>query len=128
MSFWRSRNHRAKKRHRCEYCGKIIEAGELYSRETGVYEWDFNDYCLCLRCVSIIPYFKDKYSFELGNFVDDVFNSDLLECPKCHGNNSREYYFAPDMQNIKLECDICGNTYVVDLSKQAIKKHFEGRR
>ena len=43
MSFWNSTTHIARKLHRCEYCGKQIGVGEQYSRETGVYDGEFND-------------------------------------------------------------------------------------
>ena len=125
MSFWESRTHRARKKHHCEYCGKVIEVGETYSRETGMYEGDFNDYCLCMRCRNVISYFKYDCSYELGEFADDLFNTDFLECPKCHRNNSRTYDFSQDMSSIKLECDNCDNVYIVDLSEQAIEKFFK---
>ena len=50
MSFWNSRTRIARIPHRCEYCGKQIEVGEQYSRETGVYDGEFNDYSMCSRC------------------------------------------------------------------------------
>lgn len=58
MSFWNSIERKARKEHSCIYCGKTIEKGETYSRESGTFEGEFNDYCLCLRCVWLINSFE----------------------------------------------------------------------
>lgn len=52
MSFWNSKKVKAKKRHRCLYCGQSIEIGELYSRETGIFEDDFQNFALHLECLA----------------------------------------------------------------------------
>lgn len=125
MSFWKSIEHKAKKKHSCEYCEKVIEVGETYSRETGMSEYGFEDYCLCHRCRNIISYFMCGYRDELGSFVDDLIDCDILECPKCGSINHREYEFADDMQSISLECDRCDNEYTVDLSEEAFERFFK---
>lgn len=128
MSFWKSITHKAKKKHLCEYCGKTIEVGETYSRETGMYGGDFNDYCLCQRCRSVVSYFINGFRDELGDFVEDVIDCDILECPKCGSILHREYEFADDMQSVSLECDRCDNEYTVDLSEEAFERFFEHKR
>lgn len=129
MSFWNSRWHKARKKHRCEYCGKVIEVGERYSRETGMYAGDFDDYCLCERCKNIMPYMKvDAIDDTLGEFVDDLIDHDVLDCPKCGGWNHREYKFSEDMMNITLECDKCDHVYTVDLSYEAFKEWYERKK
>ena len=107
MSFWNSRTRIARIPHRCEYCGKQIEVGEQYSRETGIYEGEFNDYSLCSRCKGAWTYLSGEYC-----------------CPICGGFNLREYDFADDMLSVECQCDKCDRKYMVDLSEEAIKKHF----
>lgn len=125
MSFWNSTTHIARKLHRCEYCGKQIGAGEQYSRETGVYDGEFNDYCMCRRCREVWTYLSGEYSDELGCLFDDLVNSDVLRCPKCGSVDLSEYDFSDDMLSVGCECDRCGHNYTVDLSAEAIKKHFD---
>lgn len=127
MEFWNSRRHKARKKHCCEYCGAVIEVGETYSRETGKAEGEFQDYCLCERCKSVLPYFTENRD-ELGEFVDDLWNSDICECPKCGSIYHRDYEFTDNMKAIDLECDKCGHCYTVDLSAEAISAYFERRK
>lgn len=103
MEFWESRKHKARKPHNCEYCGAGIKVGETYFRETGKTWGEFSDYCLCERCKSVLPYFSEDGD-ELGEFYEDVFNTDICECPKC------------------------GHCYTVDLSAEAIKACFERQK
>ncbi len=126
MSFWKSIERKAKKKHYCAYCGKTIKPGEVYSRETGIYEGQFDDYCLCVRCREALTYFKDTSfgDYELGHFVNDLFESDMLECPQCHRCNHRDYEFSEDMDSINLQCDECEHYYIVDLSLDSIVAHF----
>jgi DNA-directed RNA polymerase subunit RPC12/RpoP len=124
MSFWNSRTRIARIPHRCEYCGKQIEVGEQYSRETGVYDGEFNDYSMCSRCKGAWTYLSGESCGELGNLFDDVMETDILHCPICGGFNLREYDFADDMLSVECQCDKCDHKYMVDLSEEAIKKHF----
>ena len=41
MSFWKSAEHKARKKYRCELCCKTIQVGEKYSRQTGVAEGEY---------------------------------------------------------------------------------------
>ena len=121
LSFWNSREHKAKKEHRCIYCGKKIEIGETYSRETGTFEGEFNDYCLCLRCVFAIDKFEEKGEY-LGDFYETIFNEGLLVCPSCGTTNLREYSFSKDAMTCECECDNCDEKWVADLSIEGIKE------
>ena len=120
MSFWKSRTHKAKKEHKCQYCGKKILVGETYRRETGTYDGDFNDYCLCERCRWVLTNI-DNESDELGEFYDAIFEFDLASCPNCNSINLRDFDFSEDMQTMECECDKCDNKYIVDLSIAGLK-------
>ena len=45
-------NRKAKKRHTCCECGRIIEIGEIYRYESGIWE-NPESYKICLDCISI---------------------------------------------------------------------------
>lgn len=117
MSFWESKKIKAtKKSHRCEYCHAIIPVGSSCNNEAGTYEGDFNHYYLCQRCLVFMDVFVDRSEPELGEFVDEVYDSDLLDCPKCGERNHREYQWMHNMQAIAVVCDNCNHEHIVDLS------------
>ena len=122
MEFWRSRYVTARKKHRCEYCGAPINIGNRYSRETGVANGDFNDYCMCVRCRDVWGDLNDGWDEMLGEFVQDFNDCDLLVCPKCGCHNVAEQDYAGDMMSVKCECDNCHAEYTVDLSAEDIRK------
>lgn len=124
MSFWSSKRHKARKEHYCQYCGKTIAIGEEYDRETGIYEGEFNDYCLCERCKWVIENI-DTGSDELGDFNSTIFEYDLASCPSCGSINLREYDFSDDMQTMECECDKCDNTWVADLSITGLSSRLQ---
>ncbi len=41
----------ARKRHKCIYCGQLIEIGEQYHREKSVYEGQFQDHAWHPECL-----------------------------------------------------------------------------
>ena len=120
MSFWNEDKRKARKEHKCYYCGKIIKKDELYYRETGVYDNEFYDYCLCERCRWIIDKYEEPGE-DLSDFLEVIFNNDFLCCPKCGSINMREHEFSQDKMSCECECDNCGNTWVEDLSLEALK-------
>lgn len=63
---------KAKKPHHCEFCGKTIASGEIYSRESGVYSGDFFDRILCVNCIKML----DAYCTNIDNEFDwdDVYD------------------------------------------------------
>jgi len=123
MSFWESKKiKKTRKLHRCEYCGALIPIGSTCNNEVGTYEGDFYNYHLCERCVSFMDIYRDKTESELGDFSDELANTDLLDCPVCNKCNHREYDFKDNKQSISLECDDCGHKWIVDLSLEAIDK------
>jgi len=117
MSFWESKKvKKTRKLHRCEYCGAMIPIGSSCNNETGTYDGDFNNYYLCNRCLTFMDLYRDKSDEELGEFTEELMNTDLLDCPGCKSSNHREYDFQDNMQNVKLECDDCNHKWTVDLS------------
>ena len=82
MEFYNESTHRARKERTCECCGKIIQAGELYTNQRGKYDGEFFTRDLCLPCEAIL----DRYCCE----VDNEFTWDNVEeyahecvCAKC---------------------------------------------
>lgn len=51
MSFWRSTQQLARKPYRCEWCCQRINVGDLYSREVGTFDGDFQNYALHPECL-----------------------------------------------------------------------------
>lgn len=120
MSFWNSIKRKARKEHKCIYCSKTIEKGETYSRETGTFEEDFYDYCLCLRCAWLIGIFADEEY--LADINETLFENDLIVCPYCSSTNLREYDISKDKMLMDCECDNCDEKWVADLSIEGIKE------
>ena len=86
-TFWRS-EVRARKQHVCDYCGNVIEKGEVYSRSThkgdaGFYEWKCH-----LKCRDISSEIWDIVDPDEGMTHED-FCEKLREvagtfiCPEC---------------------------------------------
>ena len=121
MSFWNSIKRKARKEHSCIYCRKIIAKGEEYSRETGIFDGDFNDYCLCLRCVWLINTFETDKEY-LADIWETLINNDLIPCPSCGSNNPRECSMIENKQKVECECDECDEKWVADLSIEGLKE------
>lgn len=121
MSFWNSRKHNARKEHQCLYCEKIITIGEIYNRETGIYEGEFNDYCLCERCKWVLENI-DNDCDEIGNFYDTLFEFDLIPCPSCGSIEFGDHDMSDDKQTIKCKCKKCNELWNADLSIDGLKQ------
>lgn len=61
--FFQEQNIVAKKEHLCCECGKIIKIGELYRREGGKIDGDFETFKLCLDCVNIRDIFFCNFTY-----------------------------------------------------------------
>lgn len=72
MEFYNQKNVKARKLHYCEFCGKTIGAGEVYSCETGKYDGDFFTRKLCLPCSNML----DAFCRENG---DEDFQWDWIQ-------------------------------------------------
>ncbi len=123
MVFWNSRAITAtRKLHTCVYCGRVIPVGSSCRSEAGIFEGNFDHYYLCERCVYFMDTFADnQYDELLGNFVDELFNTNLLDCPKCSKFNSSICATSNDKQNIELECGSCGHNWRLELSLEALQ-------
>ena len=75
----------------------------------------------------MLPYFAEDRD-ELGEFYEDLFDTDICECPMCGSIFHYDYDFIDNMKAIDLECDKCGHRYIVDLSAEAIKAYFEHQK
>lgn len=130
MSFWNSRHvKKTQKTHKCAYCGSKIPVGSSCFHETGTYDGDFNDYRLCERCGRLINNYRNEFCSEneIGEFTEDLVNTDILDCPNCHKARFSEYDFSEDSLSIEIECDNCDHTYTVDLSFEAIDEFLRSK-
>lgn len=109
---------KARKQHRCEYCGAVIEIGTSYSRESGNFEGEMQDYALCLRCRKLLDSNDQTWAFdeELGNFHDAFMDSKFIKCEKCGSSWVGDIIYKDDMTSVAITCDKCDAVYVVDLS------------
>lgn len=120
MGFWNSREHKARKEHTCIYCNKTIEVGESYSRESGLYEGEFNDYCLCLRCLWLINNYAREDDY-LTDMRETLFENDLISCPSCGSYSLVEFDEIENYQKAECECNHCYHTWVEDISLENLK-------
>ncbi len=126
MGFWRSAIHKARKAHKCIYCGKVIQVGEEYSRQVGVDEGDFHNYCLCLRCLWLVErYDRDGY---LTDIWTTLYNMDFLRCPKCGSYDIEDYCNDDNKQNLDCECYECDEKWVEDISLEGLKRIVQSWR
>ena len=124
MSFWNSREQKARKQHKCIYCGKTIQKGEQYNRESGMFDGEFQDYCLCARCRWLIDTFETGEEY-LSDIYDTLDNNDLVLCPLCGSRNQRECHISRDRQSMECECDDCDEKWVADLTIAALERMIE---
>lgn len=91
MELYNERHPRARKVHTCEACRREIQPGEVYCRQTGLWESDFFSRAWCPDCELVMSYFFDRLSAE------DVFDYDEVEyaiqdefCYNCDHGQRRE--------------------------------------
>lgn len=92
MEFYNVTTPKARKRHVCEACGRVIEVGETYQRETGKWEGDFFSRAQCLDCANVMDYWTTHLATE-NEFDYDGVQDDIREkfCYDCaHGWHSGE--------------------------------------
>lgn len=79
LDFYNKSNPKARKDHVCEYCGKTIHKGEIYSYETGKYDGDMFARKLCLVCENILDAFikevdADEFDWwEINDWLRDLY-------------------------------------------------------
>jgi hypothetical protein len=118
MSFWNSKIvKKTKKKHKCQYCGRIIQIGESCSNEVGTYEGDFNNYYVCNRCCNAIDELHIEFDGELGDFYECIYDyTDLCRCPACGSRKNREREWSDDSMSCTFECDNCDEIWTKDFS------------
>lgn len=90
MEFYTSKTPKARKTHKCQYCGKEIAKGEKYSYESGKFEGELFTRKLCLTCADIL----DTYLVDVGENEFDWWEIDdwLTEgyCDECEHGRRRD--------------------------------------
>jgi hypothetical protein len=121
IEFWTSVIvKKSRKKYHCEYCNAPIEIGSSYSRESGKYEGEMQDYALCLRCRKLLDSNNKTWECdgELGNFHDSFIESKAIDCPHCGSIYCESVSYTKDMMRATIVCDSCDEIYRVDLSAE----------
>jgi hypothetical protein len=127
MSFWNSTHiSKSRKDHKCEFCNVIIPKNSFCWNEAGTFDDDFSNYYLCERCKKLIcsgsETWTDDYDNELLNFYDCLYESDIINCPKCNSTDIDIVEYSDDRMSCKIECNECDNIYSLDLSAENLLK------
>lgn len=109
MSFWNSRYLKARKEHKCIYCGKSIIPGEMYHRETGTFEDEFNDYCLCEFCKPVVM------KYDSGEELSSLFQYSEIKCPECGESYIKFKRLEPSVHKYKCTCYKCKHEWEHEL-------------
>ena len=122
--FWNSvLVKKSRKKHNCEYCGAVIEVGTSYSRQSGKFEGEIQDYALCLRCRQLLDSNNPTWAMddgELGNFHDAFMDSKFIQCPSCKSRYVGEVAYSRDMTRVTIICDKCDEIYRVSLDAETL--------
>lgn len=107
IDFYNHTYPKARKEHKCEYCGKKIEIGQKYSYETGKYDGDMFSRKLCLTCENILAeYCKSKGYGEFDWWAVSDWLSDLY-CYDCeHGTKGKD-----DCECIAQKCSLIRDNF-----------------
>jgi hypothetical protein len=78
MEFYSERISTARKQHRCEMCGKAIEIGETYGRESGKFYGDFFTRALHIHCQNMEHEYCNEVDSEftwdaITDYIQDIF-------------------------------------------------------
>lgn len=123
--FWVSKSiKKSRKPHRCAHCDEKIEVGSSYSREIGLWEGDFQDYALCLRCMTLLNSHDPIWESdgELGNFHEKLMDSHFVNCSHCGQRDMSEFRYFNNGMSIEIECAECDKKFIVDLSAENLLK------
>ena len=128
IEFWNSVIvKKSRKKYRCAHCGVVIDVGSSYSRESGKYDGEMQDYALCLRCRKLLDSNSEIWGLidgELGEFHDKLVDSNFICCPEC-GDRAGSYKYSDNMMKIEFFCDNCKNNFTIDLSSENLLKEEE---
>lgn len=82
MSFWKTKQYKSQKKRRCEWCcGKSIEIGTQYIRNTGLVDGDFQDYAMHLHCEKQCRFTLSEIesgAYDMG-YLKDAYNEMVEE-------------------------------------------------
>ena len=77
---YRKTNPKAKKQHKCDECGHIIQPGEVYARTFTIYEGTPDTYIACERCDDLMEAFSDVgFCLSYDGFFGD-YGEWLTDC------------------------------------------------
>jgi len=69
--FFGERFHpRARKAHKCSTCYRVIDAGEVYSRQFCVFDGRAYAWKQCLHCEALLPRIDYDYTFNEEDYVE----------------------------------------------------------
>lgn len=79
------RTHRSRAPHKCHECHRVIEPGEMYRYESGIWEIGFASYKTCLDCLSLRnTFFCDfVYGSIWETFEEEAFENGGKFSPAC---------------------------------------------
>lgn len=100
MEFYNEEWPIAKKEHECECCGKKIEVGEKYCRQSGKYEGDFFDRKFCITCCGAVS----DYCSEIDNEFDYYSVSDHAQEKFCRNCPNRKEDTDEECECWVLQC------------------------
>lgn len=75
---FRETKPKARKQHKCGECSRTIERGEIYSRESGIWENGPETYKTCSDCLSI----RNEF------FCDGGYYGQIIDCLREHISES----------------------------------------
>jgi hypothetical protein len=83
--FFERRKHKAKKPYTAHCCGGPIQIGEVYDKETGVFDGMFFESRVHLKCLDAFEYVRE------GSDEDHLAEGDMAEKVIEYFKNSNEY-------------------------------------
>ena len=116
MEFYNERHPRARKVHKCEACRGEIKPGEVYCRQSGLWEGDFFSRAWCQDCETVMGYYLDRLSSENEFDYDEVeYAVQEAFCDRCeHGQRKED------------DCEM-KNLWHCPLILQSIRSYYEQR-
>jgi hypothetical protein len=82
-AFFSATYPKARKTHKCDQCGRVIESGETYRRQGMVYDGRISASVVCLQCASFAEaVFKVGFESEEGGWawLPDLDSSEVAYC------------------------------------------------
>lgn len=122
IEFAKHSQHIAKKEHKCDLCGNVINVGEKYEHGSGKYDGEFYDSKHHLNCVELIRRYCRYHD-------DDMYTEDAVfdwvydrVCSDCtHGNEDNDEY-TPCPYKSPCEC-----SKVYELTKEKNMQNLNER-